>query len=147
MSFSVPTSARPLRFDVSDVVGEEASLAATYYPRRADVAAGVVLVCVPGGTYSREYWDLHVPGRGGYSFAEFATAHGYPVLTIDPLGTGESFRPARDFDLADIAATLAGAVGELSDSAHCHNMASGRHRLWRRVLTWAETVVGAGTGH
>lgn len=114
MSFSVPMSAQPLRFDVSDVVGEEASLAATYYPPRADVAAGVVLVCVPGGTYSREYWDLDVPGHRGYSFAEFATAHGYPVVTIDPLGTGESSKPACDFDFTDIAATLASAVGELT---------------------------------
>ncbi len=110
MSFS----AQPLRFDVSDVVGEKASLAATYYPARADVAPGVVLVCLPGGTYSREYWDLNVPGHRGYSFAEFATRQGYPVLTIDPLGTGESSQPARDFDFTDIAAALASAVGELS---------------------------------
>ncbi len=110
MSFS----AQPLRFDVSDVVGEQASFAATYYPARADVVAGVVLVCLPGGTYSREYWDLHVPGHRGYSFAEFATGHGYSVVTIDPLGTGESSQPARDFDFADLAATLASAVRQLS---------------------------------
>ena len=28
----------------------------------------------------------------------------------------------------------------LADSAHCHNMASSRHRLWRRLLGWTETV-------
>jgi pimeloyl-ACP methyl ester carboxylesterase len=28
----------------------------------------------------------------------------------------------------------------LADSAHCHNMASSRHRLWRRLLGWAATV-------
>jgi hypothetical protein len=70
------------RFDVSDVVGEQASLAATYYPARTGTAAGVVLVCLPGGTYNRDYWDLAVPG---YSFAEFATENGYAVVTIDPL--------------------------------------------------------------
>ena len=102
-----------LRFDVSDAVGEQASLAATYYPRRTDDAAGAVLVCLPGGTYSREYWDLNVPGRVGYSFAEFATERGYSVVTVDPLGTGESSKPVRDFGFADIAATLAVAVREL----------------------------------
>ncbi len=107
-------SAQLLRFDVSDVVGEKASLAATYYPARADVAARVVLVCLPGGTYSREYWDLHVPGHRGYSFAEFATGRGYPVVTIDPLGTGQSSQPAGNFDFTDIAAALASAVRELS---------------------------------
>ena len=102
---------RPLRFDVSDVIGERASLAATYYPARA--AAGAVLVCLPGGTYSREYWDLKIPGRRGYSFADFATENGYPVVTIDPPGTGESSKPVRDFDFTDMAAALAGAVSAL----------------------------------
>ena len=103
----------PMRFDVSDVVGEQASLAATYYPRRTRDAADAVLVCLPGGTYSREYWDLTVAGRDGYSFADFAAERGFAVVTIDPLGTGESSKPVRDFDFADIAATLASAVGAL----------------------------------
>jgi pimeloyl-ACP methyl ester carboxylesterase len=100
----------PVRFDVSDVVGEQASLAATYHPRRTRDAAGAVLVCLPGGTYSRKYWDLDVPGHAGYSFADFATERGYAVVTIDPLGTGESSKPVRDFGFTDIAATLASAV-------------------------------------
>ncbi len=105
--------AQPLRFDVSDVLGERASLAATYYPVRGAAATGAVLVCLPGGTYSREYWDLTIPGHRGYSFAEFATANGYAVVTIDPLGTGESSKPVRDFDFSDIAATLECAVSAL----------------------------------
>lgn len=103
----------PVRFDVSDVVGEAASLAATYYRRRTRDAAGAMLVCLPGGTYSREYWDLNVPGHVGYSFADFATERGYAIVTIDPLGTGESSKLARDFNFADIAATLASAVRAL----------------------------------
>lgn len=103
----------PLRFDVTAVVGEQASLAATYYPAPDRSAAPAVLVCLPGGTYSREYWDLDVAGRSGYSFAEFATGHGYAVLTIDPLGTGESSKPACDFDFSDIGAALAHAVRAL----------------------------------
>lgn len=103
----------PVRFDVSEVIGERASLAATYHPARNRSAAPAVLVCVPGGTYSREYWDLHIPGHDGYSFADFASENGYAVLTIDPLGTGESSKPARDFDFADIAAAFASAVSAL----------------------------------
>ena len=53
------------------------------------------------------------PGRSGYSFAEFATENGYGVVTIDPLGTGESSKPVRDFDFTDIAAALARAVSAL----------------------------------
>jgi len=110
----------PLRFDVSDVVGEHASLAATYYPPRGPAEAGAVFVCLPGGTYSREYWDLRIAGHGGYSFADFATENGYAVLTIDPLGTGESSKPARDFDFTDIAAALAHAVAALPEAIGDH---------------------------
>lgn len=95
----------PVRFDVSSAVGERASLAATYYPARGGAAAAV-LVCLPGGTYSREYWDLDIAGHDGYSFAEFATGNGYAVLTVDPLGTGESSQPASDFGFAEIGAAL-----------------------------------------
>jgi pimeloyl-ACP methyl ester carboxylesterase len=103
----------PMRFDVTEVIGEQASLAATYYPARNGSAPPAVLVCLPGGTYSREYWDFNVVGHSGYSFADFATGKGYAVLTIDPLGTGESSQPTRDFDFADIAAALACAVSAL----------------------------------
>jgi pimeloyl-ACP methyl ester carboxylesterase len=103
----------PMRFDVSDVIGEQASLAATYYPARTKADAGAVLVCLPGGTYSREYWGLHVAGHRGYSFADFATENGYAVVTIDPLGTGESSKPVRAFDFSDIAGTLACAASAL----------------------------------
>jgi alpha-beta hydrolase superfamily lysophospholipase len=105
--------AQALRLDVSDAIGEQASLAATYHPARGGAAARALLVCLPGGTYSREYWDLNIPGRHGYSFADFATENGYAVVTIDPLGTGESSKPAGDFDFTDIAATLASAVSVL----------------------------------
>lgn len=111
--------ARVLSLDVSDAIGEPASLAATYYPARTS-AANAVLVCLPGGTYSREYWDLEIPGHDGYSFAEFATGDGYAVVTIDPLGTGESSQPVRDFDFADIAAALARAVAALPDTIGVH---------------------------
>ncbi|WP_082947702.1 alpha/beta hydrolase [Mycobacterium sp. E2479] len=112
--------AHPVEFDVGEVIGERASLAATYYPARGCEQAPAVLVCLPGGTYSREYWDLDIPGHHGYSFAAFATENGYGVVTIDPLGTGESSQPARDFDFGDIAATLARAVSALPDTIGSH---------------------------
>jgi pimeloyl-ACP methyl ester carboxylesterase len=111
--------AHVLNLDVSDAVGERASLAATYYPARTGAAAAV-LVCLPGGTYSREYWDLGIAGHDGYSFADFATEDVYAVVTIDPLGTGASSRPARDFDFTDIGAALACAVAGLPATIGIH---------------------------
>jgi pimeloyl-ACP methyl ester carboxylesterase len=112
--------AQPLKFDVGDAIGEPASLAATYYPARTGAKALGLLLCLPGGTYSRDYWDLHIPGHHGYSFADFATGNGYAVVTIDPLGTGESSQPAADFGFSDIAATLAHAVSALPDATGIH---------------------------
>jgi hypothetical protein len=34
----------------------------------------------------------------------------------------------------------------LESSAHCHNMASTRHRLWDRLLSWAADAAGSGAG-
>lgn len=60
-----------------------------------------VLVCWPGGSYSRTYWDFQVAGRDGYSFAEHMVHRGFSVVTVDPLGVGDSSRPA-DVDLVTL---------------------------------------------
>jgi pimeloyl-ACP methyl ester carboxylesterase len=107
------TARQSVWFDVGEVVGEPASLAATYYP--ADTPNPIVLVCLPGGTYNRAYWHLDVAGHPGYNFAEYAAEQGYAVVAIDPLGTGESSKPTRDIGLHDIAAALNYALTALPE--------------------------------
>ena len=58
-----------------------------------------VLCCLPGGSYTKAYWHLEVPGRVGYSFAEHMAARGMLVVAVDHLGTGESSHPPRAVDL------------------------------------------------
>lgn len=99
-----------IEFDVSAAVGTPASLAASYYP--AATPSSPVLVCLPGGTYNRAYWHL---GLAGYDFAEYAVQQGYSVLSIDPLGTGESSRPDQDVDMKDAAAALGVAISALPE--------------------------------
>ncbi len=94
MSFA----ACPLTFDVGDVVGEQASLAGTYYPART-------------GTQAR--------GR---------------VVDVSP---DPAPRPACYRSCPDITTLV------LADSGHCHNMASTRYRLWRRLLDWTASVTCA----
>jgi glyoxylase-like metal-dependent hydrolase (beta-lactamase superfamily II) len=53
-----------------------------------------VLICWPGGSYGRAYWDMRIPGHAGYSFAEHMTAQGFVVLAVDHLGVGASSQPA-----------------------------------------------------
>ena len=110
----VETSApRELVLDVSDRVGEPAEMAGTYYPPAGVGTAPAVLVCLPGGTYTRAYFDLDVPGAAGYSFARDAAGRGFAVVAFDVLGTGTSTRPERDIDLAAQASAAASAVAQL----------------------------------
>jgi pimeloyl-ACP methyl ester carboxylesterase len=102
-------SALDLRVDVG--AGEQ--LAATWYASADASASRPVLVCIPGGSYTRRYFDLEVPGHAGYSFARHATRAGFPVVSFDVLGTGESSRPDRNFDMSDQAAALAAALAQL----------------------------------
>jgi alpha-beta hydrolase superfamily lysophospholipase len=50
----------------------------------------VVLVCFPGGSCSTGYFDLDVPGRAGYSMADFFVHRGLVVAAFDHLGVGDS---------------------------------------------------------
>jgi alpha-beta hydrolase superfamily lysophospholipase len=63
----------------------------------------VVLFCVPGMSYRKEYYDLPV---AGYSFAESAVAAGQLVIAVDNVGTGASGRPA-DGDAVTLEAMAA----------------------------------------
>lgn len=86
---------RDVRFDVSAVVDGAHVAGSLFTPPGGPGAAGrtAVLVCLPGGSYTRAYWHLAVPGRAGYSFAEDMAARGHVVLALDNLGTGESDVP------------------------------------------------------
>jgi len=90
-------AAPELTLDVSSALpfDETNRLAASVH--LPDLAAGppkAALVCWPGGSYARAYWDMHIPGHPGYSFADHMTARGFMVLAADPLGVGASGKPA-----------------------------------------------------
>jgi pimeloyl-ACP methyl ester carboxylesterase len=91
-----------LRVDVTAAAAldEELTLAASAFAPRSGSWNGRVLFCAPGGTYTRAYWDLRFPGHEGYSFAEYAVARGFSVVTFDHLGVGESSKPADGWALS-----------------------------------------------
>ncbi len=69
------------------------------------------LFCIPGGTYTKAYWHLEVPGLPGYSFAEHLAAQGMLVIAVDNLGTGDSSRHPRAAELTpDVIAEANSAV-------------------------------------
>jgi len=71
--------------------GHSWSLAATVHvPEDNHIEAAPVLVCLPGGRYSRHYFDLREPG---YSEAEHHIGQGVVVVAIDHIRVGESDMP------------------------------------------------------
>ena len=74
-----------------------------------------LLFCLPGGTYTKAYWHLEVPGRPGYSFGEDLAGRGMLVVAVDHLGTGESSRHPRAVELTPevVAAANAAVLAQL----------------------------------
>jgi pimeloyl-ACP methyl ester carboxylesterase len=95
---------------------EGAFLAASVHlPDSQREAPRAVLICWPGGSYARAYWDMHIPDHLGYSFAEHMTAQGFLVLAADHLGVGASSKPA-DGDRVNfetMSAATASFVGQV----------------------------------
>jgi len=102
-----------------------------------------LLVCLPGGSYTKAYWHLEVPGHPGYSFAEHMARRGMLVVAVDHLGTGES-SVARAIDLTPGVVAGANAVvcAELVDRARHVRSSSAWASETRRAIT---TTKGART--
>jgi alpha-beta hydrolase superfamily lysophospholipase len=87
------------RIELGTLVPNEHSLAIAadiFLPVQVAVPP-LVLFCLPGGGMNRHYF--HLPGEGGFSFAEHLTAQGFIVVTLDHLGVGDSSRPQDGFAL------------------------------------------------
>src|SRR3954447_21181232 len=121
VTLDVPSSATP------EGVGELPIAATVFTPAAVPVQDARVLVCWPGGSYGRDYWDIRLSGRHGYSFAEHMTARGFVVIAADPLGVGDSGRP-QDGTLCTYDA--------LADAAH------GAVQLRRARLTEGTLITG-----
>lgn len=97
-SFDVALTRAVWSFDVADAVPLDGAfrIAASWIgPAHLQPGARVpLLVCLPGGFLSRDYFDLGSRGSRSYSFAVAMASRGFGVLTLDHLGTGESSKPA-----------------------------------------------------
>jgi hypothetical protein len=74
----------------------------------------VTMVLLAGGSYDRRYYHFEVPGREGYSCAEYLAGNGNIVLLADHLGVGGSSRvPIQKKATRQIAAqAMHAAVGQ-----------------------------------
>jgi pimeloyl-ACP methyl ester carboxylesterase len=76
---------------------------------------GPLLFCIPGGTYTREYYHPSNRALSDYSFVTALAARGLAVAAIDILGVGSSSKPADGMDvtLDTAVAANAAALGRL----------------------------------
>src|SRR3954447_3858918 len=77
--------------------------------------AMTLVVAAPGGTYTRAYWNLEVPGRVGWSFAEHLVDDGFVVFAFDQPSTGDSSISSvpgelRFEDVAEVNASVAAQI-------------------------------------
>ncbi|MCV7246493.1 alpha/beta fold hydrolase [Mycobacterium mantenii] len=79
----------------------------------------VVVFALPGGGYSRGYFDMHFDGHSGYSQVEHHVARGLIVVAVDYLGAGQS-------------------TPEICDRLTFKDMAAGNHRAVQAIVALLE---------
>jgi len=103
----------------------------------ADVPADVIAAdsVTAKSVVPRVFGTAMIPGIVAEHAAriEVPVLVGYGVVDVSPEPRAEARLYCRSPDVTTVI---------VEGSAHCHNMASSRHRLWRRLLAWAATVAG-----
>ena len=105
-----------IRVDVAHVApaGVRACVVDVFSP---EAAVDTVAFCLPGGGFSRRYFDLQVDGDdGSYSMARYLVDRGIAVVICDPPGIGESDVPDDPYALTPhtLADVQAAVVDEVS---------------------------------
>lgn len=85
-----------------------------------------VVFALPGGGYSRGYYDMYFPGHSGYSQAQHHVDRGLVVVAIDHLGVGDSSpETAETVSIEDIAAADDLAVRTITERLHTGTAVAG----------------------
>ena len=106
----------PVEVDVSAVVpfaGRHCVRGWVFVPDDAPEPGSTVAVacCLPGGTCSADYFDLHVSGLAHYSMAGYLASSGVVTIALDHLGVGRSDRVE---DIFVVTPQLASAVNDIA---------------------------------
>lgn len=111
------------------VAGRILQIAATVFmpPPAAMAASPTVIFGVPGGGYSKGYFDMEFPGHQGYSEARYHCSRGIIFVACDPVGVGASSLPdpvSIDFDL--LGDSYDAAVREICNKLRAGSLIPGR---------------------
>lgn len=87
----VSVTQKRIRVPLPSISVGGADLAVTVtYPDDGLADGCTALICWAGGSYNRPYWNF--PAET-YSFSQHMSERGYLVITVDPLGVGQSTKP------------------------------------------------------
>jgi hypothetical protein len=126
LSIAGASSIQELRIDVSISARGAApplQIAATaFIPSwHSNVTRATAIFAVPGGGYSRGYFDMRFPQHAGYSQAGYHRDNGLIFVACDPIGVGASSLPdPASIDFAMLGDTYDAAVREI-----CQRIVSG----------------------
>lgn len=117
-----------LRVDVTLAAGlnqpVELAVTACLPAPEAMPARPVAIFAVPGGGYSRGYFDMHLDGHDGYSEAEYHVAQGTLYFAIDHVGVGDSTIPDLSrISFQTLAATHDAVVRHLAEALRLGRLA------------------------
>lgn len=106
-----------------------------------------VLVCLPGGSYTKAYWHLEVPHfpPDAYSFALAMAQQGFIVVALDHLGVGESTTPpdGRQLTMQVLAAANAAATRQIRKRLQARTLIAGLPALPEAVWVGVGHSMGA----
>ena len=145
----------PIRLDVTGFPGSQGipslagplNIAAWVFAPRQLPKVPTVLVCLPGGSYTKSYYHLEVPGepQDAYSFALAMTQQGSIVVALDHLGVGESTTPAdgRALTLSVVAAANSAAAELIRKRLQAGTLVAGLPALPEPVMVGIGHSMGA----
>ena len=109
--------------------------ASVYLPDAATIGnPPIVMFAIPGGGYSRGYFDMHFAGHSGYSQAEHHVARGIVFVAVDPFGVGDSsLGDSAKISFASLASTYDRAVRQVMDRLRAGTLTAGLPALPRAI--------------
>jgi pimeloyl-ACP methyl ester carboxylesterase len=103
----------------------------------------VVMFAIPGGGYSRGYFDMHFAGHQDYSQAEHHVARGILFIALDPLGVGgSSIGDLTKISFASLASTYDRAVRQIMQRIAAGTLAAG----WPALPKFTTIGIGQSMG-
>lgn len=137
---------RTVDIRIDDLPGGNHVAASVFLPEPDHLPADpIVMFASPGGGYARGYFDLHLPGRTGYSQAEHHAARGIVLVAYDHPGVGASgLAGLETMTMESIAAANDGAVREIARRLQAGTLADGFPPIETRARIGIGQSMGGG---